>query len=88
MNGIWIRSQDGDNLIFARHILIKDVKDAIVEGDSLCGYTHRYSDIYAAENDYRTYLGRYNTHVRALEIIDEIQKRVYGIHEVYQMPQK
>lgn len=56
---LWIRSQDRQDLILAKHIT--------VETD--CVYV-------LTTDDYRNYVGEYETKERALEVLDEIQNLI------------
>ena len=66
---LWIRSQDKRTLLKANRI---DVDD---------------TDIICWDNDYRcseTYMGKYKTQKRALEVLDEIQKKLRPSFYIYE----
>ena len=91
---LWIRSQDKEHLVKVDNIRIKHeyeqkkVNDnygrtcAYINGKYMCSYI--YSD--------STWLGEYKTKERALEVLDQIHKRILNLNteltlnNVYKMP--
>ena len=77
---LWIRSQDKRTLLKANRIDVDDI------------------DIICWDNDYRcseTYMGKYKTQKRALEVLDEIQEILNTFEPknmarmiVYEMPEE
>lgn len=77
MSGIWIRSQDREDLIFATQIKV------CAEGDL----------IFAANDQRSAYVGRFKNSERCKEIINEIEDKLGYVNDteirtqVYHMPQ-
>jgi hypothetical protein len=71
---MWIRSQDKCNLI-----------NAI---DIYAGNCSVYGITASEGSDSYTVLGRYNTEVRALEVMDEITMAIVCNVSVYEMPKE
>ena len=75
MDGIWIRSQNMEVIVFCKAVSVEADKTAQVLGHN--------SGIYGF------LIGQYNTKERAIQVIDDIQKHIFnGVHQVYQMPQE
>jgi hypothetical protein len=79
MNGIRIRSQNGESLGYTRKI----------------GYAAHApfgqpgNFVFDDDQTNATELGNYASKERALEVLDEIEKHIYnGVHEVYRMPKE
>lgn len=75
MDGIWIRSQNMEVIVFCKAVSVEANKTARVSGHN--------SGIYGF------LIGQYNTKERAIQVMDDIQKHIYnGVHQVYQMPKE
>jgi len=74
---MWIRSQDREMLIKAVCIYLGSEKH---EKDCICA---------SSADGNKWYIGRYSTREKALKVLDEIQKFIYGypLVVVFQMPQ-
>lgn len=80
MNGIWIRNQRKDALLFV------SIFDVCMDGEIYAKAS--FGDIGGSCES----IGKYASRERALEVLDEIQEEIwlYGAHpgNVYQMPQE
>lgn len=65
MNGIWIRSQDKEELIFATHIKVSAVGNSII----------------AENNERSAYVGNFKNSERCKEIINEIEDKLGFIND-------
>lgn len=75
MDGIWIRSQRGETLMFCLGVDLNYDNKCYIDG--------------FANGTWRFTAGKYASAERAKEVMDDIQKHIYnGVHQVYQMPKE
>lgn len=75
---LWIRSQDKNRLKVVENFSLRDFEKQKVNSDDPFDYEYTHTEIRGGGNRETTEtLGVYSTHIRALQVLDEIQKHIY-----------